>query len=270
MKCRVAVLVSGFIVFLCGGLVWSQTEGFTAAITGTVTYRQRIALPSDATVVVSLEDVSRVDAPAINLAVLSIVTRRQHVPIPFELKYDPSQIDPSHRYSLKATISSNGQMLFTTTSSNPVLTQGAPRQLDLMLDQVTGQANQPVAAAPNSPPQSVTLDGTYWKLTQLGGKAALKGIGDTEAYLIFHANEGHIAGSSGCNRVVGSYEMKGESLHIDPAGMTMMACSPSLMKQEQSFSQALRATNTFRIEGQNLELLNGNQTQARFHARYLK
>lgn len=263
------VLMATLGLLLPAGLAWSQSEGFTAAITGSVTYRQRIALPSDATVVVRLEDVSRADAPATNVAVLSIVTTGQQVPISFELHYDPSHIEASHRYSLRATISANGRMLFTTTGSNPVITQGAPTHVSLMLNQVTSAATGTAAAAASSQ-QQVTLDGTYWKLTELGGRPVVKGVADTEAHLILHANDKRIAGSSGCNRMVGTYEMDGDSLHFKPAGMTMMACSAALMKQERTFSEALTATTSFRIVGHNLEFLNGTQVEARFQARYLK
>jgi putative lipoprotein len=267
MACRVAVLLGGLWLLFAVGLSWGQTEGMTGTITGTAAYRQRMALPPDATLVLRLEDVSRMDAPATNLAVESINTDGRQVPIPFGLKYDPSLIVPSHRYNIRATIASHGEMLFTTTSSNPVITQGAPSKVDLMLDQVTSASAAPAA---NFSPSNVTLDGTYWKLTELAGKPPLKGIGNTEAHLILHANERSIAGSSGCNRIVGTYEMDGDSLHFQPAGMTMMACLPALMKQEQAFSHALQATRTYRIAGTQLEFLSGSKVEARFQARFLK
>ncbi len=276
MGCRVLVLLLGGCSFLSSvGLCWSQTEELTGTITGSVAYRQRIALPSGATVVVRLEDTSRMDARATSLAVLSIVTEGQQVPIPFELKYDPSQIDQSHRYNLRASILVDGEMRFTTTSSNPVITQGAPTRVNLMLDQVSSSADTtgktgPAAAAPTSPQEGVSLDGTYWKLTEVAGKPAVAGIGGTEAHIILHASERRIAGSSGCNRIVGTYEQDGDALHFKPAGMTMMACSPAVMKQEQAFSAALQATSTYRISGRALELLNGKQVEARFQARFLK
>jgi putative lipoprotein len=104
----------------------------------------------------------------------------------------------------------------------------------------------------------------------LGGKPVLKGIGDTKAYLILHDSDKRIAGSTGCNRLVGGYELSGDSLHFTPAGMTMMACSPPLMKQEQAFSAALGSVTSYRINGQQLELLLGDTVKARFQAKYLK
>lgn len=269
MTCQAFALVATFVFLTPARLIWSQTGGTTAMVTGTVTYRQRVALPPGATFEVRVEDISRADVPAANLADWSGETKGRQVPIPFELKYDPSLIVASHRYNIRATISSDGEILFTTTSATPVITQGAPTKVDLILDQVTPSAAPSAVASPSSA-QNVTLEGTYWKLTELSGRPAVKGIGDTEAHIILHASDKGIVGSSGCNRIVGGYELDGDSLHFKPAAMTMMACSPPLMKQEKVMTAALQATTTFRIEGHNLELLNASKVEARFQARYLK
>ncbi|MBE9138337.1 YbaY family lipoprotein [Nodosilinea sp. LEGE 07088] len=43
-------------------------------------------------------DISRADAPAIVLASQSAIFGERQVPIPFELVYDPEQIDPRFSY----------------------------------------------------------------------------------------------------------------------------------------------------------------------------
>ena len=58
------------------------------SVTGRVTYRQRIALPPDAVVVVRVLDVSRADAPSITVAEQRIPVEHQ-VPIPFSLDGRP-------------------------------------------------------------------------------------------------------------------------------------------------------------------------------------
>ncbi len=96
------------------------------AITGTVTYRQRIALPSNAVVEVKLQDVSRADAPAILVASQTIETQGKQVPIPYSLGYDPSAIDPRMTYAVSARITVDGKLRWISTTMNPVLTRGAP------------------------------------------------------------------------------------------------------------------------------------------------
>jgi uncharacterized lipoprotein YbaY len=106
-----------------------------AAVTGTLTYRERIALPPDATATVVLADVSRADAPAITLAEQTISPAGQ-VPISFRLEYDPAAIDPRNRYVVRGTITAGGQLLFTTAQAYPVITQGAPSDVEVVLQSV--------------------------------------------------------------------------------------------------------------------------------------
>ncbi len=77
-------------------------------ITGTVAYRERIALPPHAVVTVALEDVSLADAPAKVLAKQTFETEGKQVPLAFELSYNSNDIKPNHRYSLRARIEVDG------------------------------------------------------------------------------------------------------------------------------------------------------------------
>lgn len=110
-------------VFLaaCSSMEGSMTEQTQKAdnslmrvITGEVWYRERIALPPGAEVHVTLEDQSRMDAPA------KVITDYTHIvdgagPLTFRLVYDPSAIDERMRYGLRAKIEYNGKLLFTST-----------------------------------------------------------------------------------------------------------------------------------------------------------
>jgi len=103
---------------------------------GTVTYRQRIALPPHAQLVLRLEDISRADAPAVLVAEKTIDTAWRQVPLPFLLTYDPAEIDPRRRYGLRAQIFDDGELLWTSTQGYPVITQGHPTAVDIALEQV--------------------------------------------------------------------------------------------------------------------------------------
>lgn len=107
-----------------------------ATVTGTVTYRPRIALPPDATVVVTLEDVSRADAPSTVIAGKSIPTAGQQVPIPFSLAYDPAEIVPQNRYIVRAKIFYNDSLRWTSTTAYPVITQGSPTTFEIEVQQI--------------------------------------------------------------------------------------------------------------------------------------
>ncbi|WP_261903807.1 YbaY family lipoprotein [Vibrio fortis] len=103
-------------------------------VTGTVSYRERIALPENALVTVTLEDISLADAPSKVLATQEFTTDGKQVPFAFELKYDASQIKDNHRYNVRATIHVDSKLRFTTDTIAPVITDSANTEsLDLRL-----------------------------------------------------------------------------------------------------------------------------------------
>lgn len=94
-------------------------------VTGTVTYQQRIALPPDAIVTVTIEDTSRADAPADVIGQQVIETKGSQVPIPFAVPYDSNKIEENHNYSLRATIKDgSGKLLYISDTNVPVITRG--------------------------------------------------------------------------------------------------------------------------------------------------
>jgi putative lipoprotein len=108
-----------------------------AKVTGTVTYRQRIAMPPDAVLVVQLVDVSRADAAAEMLGEQRVGFEGRQVPIPFEIDYDPGRIDQRHRYTVQARILVGEELRFISSTAHPVITQGNPTSIDVVVTQVT-------------------------------------------------------------------------------------------------------------------------------------
>ncbi len=108
----------------------------TATVTGTVTYRQRVALSPSAVVEVKLLDVSRADAPAVTIAEQVIRPDGRQVPIEFEIQYDPGHIDQSHRYTIQARILEEGQVRFINTQAYPVITGGNPNTVEVVVNPV--------------------------------------------------------------------------------------------------------------------------------------
>ena len=98
------------------------------AVTGEVTYLQRIALPPDAVVRVMLQNTSIADAPPeVTMLGEQFITNPGQVPIPFAVKYNPADVDPRSNYGLRVRIEdSTGTLLFMNTQSVPVLTQDNP------------------------------------------------------------------------------------------------------------------------------------------------
>jgi putative lipoprotein len=112
--------------------------GGVAKVTGTVTYRERIALPPTAVIKVQLADVSRADAPAVVLGEQVIQAAGNQVPFTFEVTFDPAQIVANHTYAVQARIEDDGKLRFISDQRYAVVTGGAPITADILLRPVGG------------------------------------------------------------------------------------------------------------------------------------
>ncbi|MCG6888684.1 MAG: YbaY family lipoprotein [Gammaproteobacteria bacterium] len=117
-----------------GGGATSTAAGSESMVTGTLSYRERIALPPDAVVRVQLRDVSLMDVTA-KLISEQIIQPEHPVPIPFALPYQADDIDERMTYSVFATIRSGDRLLFVTDRSYRVLTHGNSDRVELILVQ---------------------------------------------------------------------------------------------------------------------------------------
>ncbi|MGK9169060.1 YbaY family lipoprotein [Inquilinus limosus] len=130
-------LAAAFVLAACGPTgepvtpMQTATPAASAAVTGTATYRERIALPADAELIVQLLDVSLADAPSTVIAEQRIAPVR--VPVSFTLSYDPARIDQSHLYAVSARVERGGQLLFVTDTRHPVLTQGGGSNVEITM-----------------------------------------------------------------------------------------------------------------------------------------
>lgn len=114
--------------------------GAPSQVTGTVTYRERIALPPTAVVTVRLVDVSLADAPSPVLAEQTIPTTGRQVPFSFALAYDPAAIVPAHTYAIQVRIENAGQLLYISDTQHPVVTRDHPRHVDVVVRRVATPA----------------------------------------------------------------------------------------------------------------------------------
>lgn len=122
------------MLMLMAGCAALQSD--TAKVTGTVTYRERIALSPDSNqLVVRILDVSRADAPATEIA-----SRRSPVsppPMSFVLPYDPAKINARHDYVIEVSIiNQNGDLVFRNDQAYRVITKNAPRNIDILVKQI--------------------------------------------------------------------------------------------------------------------------------------
>lgn len=132
------MIVAGMVVGCAGNgpaTVQVATPSATTPVTvrGTVAYRERMALPADATVDVWITDIgSGIVAMAI-LSETTVTANGRQVPLPFELTVDPSRVNADRPYGIRAVIRAGGEVIFESRAPMPVLTQGHPTTVALML-----------------------------------------------------------------------------------------------------------------------------------------
>lgn len=109
-----------------------------AAVTGTIFYREKMMLRPGAVLEVTLEDISKQDVKAEVLA-----TYRKESPagppFPFVLEYDPAVIDPRFTYSVRARITRDGKLIFTSDTIHPVITRDHGNQVEVLVKGVSSR-----------------------------------------------------------------------------------------------------------------------------------
>ncbi|WP_063653396.1 YbaY family lipoprotein [Aliivibrio fischeri] len=97
----------------------------TQSVTGTVGYRERIALPANAVVTVTLEDISLADAPSKTITEQTFEVGENSSPFAYSLEFNTADIQANHRYAVRATIKVDGKLRFTTDTNYAVITDEA-------------------------------------------------------------------------------------------------------------------------------------------------
>ncbi|WP_018873754.1 META domain-containing protein [Thioalkalivibrio sp. ALJ16] len=115
------------------------------------------------------------------------------------------------------------------------------------------------------------LENTYWKLVTLGEDEAVATEEAREAHLVLHAEDARLAGATGCNRMMGGYELDRDQLSFGQVATTMMACPAAIMEFERKFLDALGDVASWQIDGEMLTLIDGDgEARARFEAVHLQ
>lgn len=207
-------------------LLWAVTVAAAAqadTVTGSVTWRDRMAVPQGAVLDVQLLDVSRMDVAAVPLSQMRHALDR--MPFAFELAYDPALIDDRMTYAVQARVLVGDQVLYRSTTGYPVLTRGAGDRVEITVERMP----QPAAAADNP------LAGS-WEVIDMHGRLM---VGDKRPGIEFQA-DGSFAADSTCNRYVGTAEI-GDGTVTFPEAMagTRMACPDPYGTIERDFVAAL-------------------------------
>lgn len=91
------------------------------------------------------------------------------------------------------------------------------------------------------------------------GGAAYELVDGTEVSLDFRDSE--VTARAGCNTIIGSFQMEGETLAYTGGAMTEMGCEPELHDQDQWLLDFLESQPTVAVEGDGTVLLTSDSTE---------
>jgi copper homeostasis protein (lipoprotein) len=107
-----------------------------------------------------------------------------------------------------------------------------------------------------SPETPTALTGTRWKLTELTGQILPPFSLQYEPALEF-SPDNKLSGADGCNRIMGSYTLNGESLTIPPLAGTRAAC-PRTQRFGLAFHATLKKVARWQVSGNYLDLFDAS------------
>ena len=225
------------------------TPAFAAdlSFTGQVTYRERMALPANAELWVTL--VSVPDQTPIASAAAALPARSQ-VPLHYALNVRSAVVRPTGAYGLIAEIRAEGQTLFRNWQPIEVQSGGqAGTQIQLTFTPPPPHlAPEQILPPPETPNPLVDI---VWTVTSIGGDPILP----QSKVTLSIAGDQRVGGSGGCNSYFTEADFAGPPLTFSPIAGTRMACDPAVMAQEGRFFAALDATAGYELAGNALKLV---------------
>jgi heat shock protein HslJ len=110
------------------------------------------------------------------------------------------------------------------------------------------------------------LRNTYWRLVELKGNPVQPHADQREVHLLLEHEELNARGFAGCNRFTGDFLVDGRMVRFGDLATTLLACP--YLDFEKDFLATLAGVTNYRIFGETLVLLAGDEKVARFRAVY--
>lgn len=235
--------VAALLAFMLAAPVMAEDVTFS----GIVSYRERMALPADSALYVTL-----VSLPGGTRVAGANAELRGKVgsPIQFTLNVRSDVVSAGGAYGLVAEIWSEGYVLFRNGQPVPVdLDEPAGNVIDVYFSPPPPHEAPEQILPPVDTPNPL-LD-VLWSVTSIGGEPVL---GQTELTLSITADH-RAGGNGGCNSYFTEASFATPPLSFSPIAGTRMACEPAVMTQEARFFAALGATAGYDLAGDTLKLV---------------
>lgn len=106
--------------------------------------------------------------------------------------------------------------------------------------------------------ETVTLAYTEWTLVELDGKPVEIGEEELAPSLVLDLEESRVSGSTGVNRITGTFVLSEDELRFGPLATTRMAGPEAAMQREQELLAALARVTSYELDGRSLTLFAGD------------
>ena len=112
-----------------------------------------------------------------------------------------------------------------------------------------------------------SLENTHWRLSEMNGNPIITLEGSRDVYFKMTTEKGQktVTGFAGCNSIAGGYTLSGDKVKFVIASTKMM-CPEEQMAVEDFLLKTLSSATSYRVEGNVLELFDGQTSLADFKA----
>jgi putative lipoprotein len=224
-------------------------------LSGDVTYRERMALPVPAELVVTLVELA---TGATIASATAPIPERGQVPLSYSLNLH-QQPAPENDYGLVAKILSQGDVVFQ--NYDPIVVDPASSKQTTIFVHRAGEVQRVIEE-----PQVLNFDPTHatisplissdWTVLSVNGEI----IEGPRKPSIGFDHESRVYGTGGCNRYFTTVTIAGSAISFGVGGTTNMACDAATMRREAAFFSALAEIVGFELEGEVLRLIGTSGT----------
>ena len=164
----------------------------------------------------------------------------------FEVSGDQISISPLATSRMTCPVGDLQEQVYLEALGTAQTLQLAGQSLYISFDDGQGVLHYTSAGLP--------LEGTLWSLASVEGEPIPEEISITAMFEAGdESNQNTVAGSSGCNSYLATYEVDGERLVIGAPASTLIACETG-MEAESVYLIAIEGENTFNIIADTLEI----------------
>ncbi len=215
-------------------------------VEGTLLYKERMFLPPNSSITITLEDLSHANT----IIASKTFNATKSPPFHFTLSYDANKIEKTSHYALRAKITHDNQLLFSTIEDIDPF----HKPLKVLLRRMGNKK------------ADLPIQNKYWKLLRIEDVTIIPSEKLKDPNFILE-KENKVVGFSGCNRFSGMYQIEGDAINFSQIDMMQMTCQET-MPTEQAFQNVLQKTTHYKIQGEKLQLFSNTQVLASFRVVY--